>query len=80
MTAIRHTPGPAAAEAFTFGIAITTLTTLAGIGVLVWTGMMTVIGAVAALLLGLPTLLVIVSCLLSVWLGYNRDAVDVALS
>ncbi|WP_256684380.1 hypothetical protein [Halococcus qingdaonensis] len=80
MSAIRHTPGPAAAEAFTFGIAITTVTTLAGIGVLVWTGVLTVIGAVATLLLGLPALLLIVSCLLSVWLGYDRDAVDVALS
>ncbi|EMA51226.1 hypothetical protein [Halococcus thailandensis] len=80
MSAIRHTPGPAAAEAFTFGIAIATVTTLAGIGFLVWTGVLTVIGAVATLLLGLPALLLIVSCLLSVWLGYDRDAVDVALS
>jgi hypothetical protein len=80
MSAIRHTPGPAAAEAFTLGITIATITALAGIGFLVLTGMMTVVGALAAIVLGLPTLLVVVSCLLSVWLGYNRDAFDVALS
>jgi hypothetical protein len=80
MSAIRHTPGPAAAEAFTLGIAIATVTALAGIGFLVLTGTITMVGAFAAIVLGLPILLVVVSCLLSVWLGYNRDAFDVALS
>ena len=80
MSAIRYTPGPAAAEAFTFGIAIATITALAGIGLLLWFGLLTVVGAVATLLLGLPILLLVVSCLLSVWLGYDKDAFDVALS
>jgi hypothetical protein len=35
---------------------------------------------VVAAALGLPVLLVVVSCVLSVWLGYDRDAVDTALS
>jgi hypothetical protein len=80
MSAIRHTPGPAAAEAFTLGIAIATTTALAGIGVLLWADVLTMTGALAAIALGLPVLLIVVSCLLGVWLGYDRDALDVALS
>ena len=80
MSAIRHSPGPAAAEAFTLGIATAAVAALAAVAFLVWAGLLTVTGAVAALVLGVPLFLLVVSCLLSVWLGYNKDAVDVALS
>ena len=80
MTAPRHTPGPAAAEAFTLGMAVAMTSTLAGVGWFLWAGVLTTTGALAAIALGLPIVLLVVACLLSVWLGYDKDAVDVALS
>ena len=80
MSTLRHSPGPAAAEAFTFGIAAATTISLVGLWVLFRTGLLTVFDVILAAVLGLPVLLVVVSCLLSVWLGYDRDASDVALS
>jgi hypothetical protein len=80
MTTLRYSPGPAAAEAFNFGIAATTTISLAGLWMLFSVGLLTVTGVLLAVVLGLPVLLVVASCLLSVWLGYDRDAYDVALS
>ena len=77
---IRHTPGPAAAEAFSFGITITAIGTVAGVSLLVWAERLTTVGAVAALVFGVPVALLVASCLLSIWLGYDKDAVDVALA
>lgn len=77
---IRHTPGPAAAEAFTLGIVTVTTSTLAGLWFLLSADLLTVFDVVLAVILGLPVLLVVVSCLLSVWLGYDKDASDVVLS
>ncbi|WP_049899676.1 hypothetical protein [Halococcus agarilyticus] len=80
MAAIRHSPGLAAAEAFTLGIATATTLALIGLWLLVRTGVLGLPGAVLAAVFGLPVLLVVVSCVLSVWLGYTKDAVDTALS
>ena len=80
MSSLRHSPGPAAAEAFTLGIATTVISTLAGLWMLLQFGMLTLFDAILTAVLGLPVLLVVVSCLLSVWLGYDQDAIDVALS
>jgi hypothetical protein len=80
MVTFRYTPGPAAAEAFMFGIATAITISLAGFWLLLWTDMLTLFGAILAVVVGLPVLLLVVSCLLSMWLGYNRDAYDVALS
>lgn len=80
MSAIRHTPGPAAAEAFTLGIVTTTTSTLAGLWFLLIADLLTIFDVILAVVLGLPVLLVVVSCLLNVWLGYDKDAFDVALS
>ncbi|EMA47914.1 hypothetical protein [Halococcus saccharolyticus] len=80
MAAIRHSPGPAAAEAFTLGITTAATLGLAGLWLLVWTDVLTLLGAIFVAFFGLPVLLVVVSCLLSVWLGYDKDAVDTALS
>ena len=80
MSAIRRSPGPAAAEAFTLGIATTLTGVLAIVGTLVWLDMLTLTGAFASLLVGLPLAALFAACLLSVWLGYTKDATDVALS
>lgn len=80
MAAIRHSPGPAAAEAFTLGIATAATLGLAGLWLLVRIDVLTPLGAAFTAVFGLPVGLVVVSCCLSVWLGYDKDAVDTALS
>lgn len=69
-------PGPDADAAFTLGSAASVVLTLLGIAVLFWSGSLTFLGAVAFLVLGLPAVFVVTSCLLAVWLGYDRDAMD----
>ncbi len=80
MSAIRRSPGPAAAEAFTLGIATTLTGVVAAVVALVWFDVLTLAGAFASLLMGLPLAALFAACLLSVWLGYDKDATDVALS
>ena len=80
MTAIRHSPGPAAAEAFALGIKTTLIGMLATVTGFVWIDVLTLTGAFAILLIGLPPVYLLAACLLSVWLGYNKDAIDVVLS
>lgn len=80
MTTIRHSPGPAAAEAFSLGITTTATLCLVGLWVLFEVGVLALHAAVLAAVFGVPIALLIASCLLSIWLGYNKDAVDVALS
>lgn len=74
MATLLSPPGPAADEAFTLGLAMTAAVGVAGVGVLFWIEAVTPIGALLALFLGLPVVLIVVSCLLGVWLGYNDDA------
>ena len=78
MAAIRRSPSPAAAEGFTLGSTTATTLALAGLWLLVRTGVLGLPGAVFAAVFGLAVLLV-VSCVVSVWLGYDRDAIDTAL-
>ena len=80
MSTLHHVPGPAADEAFRFGLAVAAVGTLAVLVALVWVGAVTPLGAALAGLFGLPVLLVVAACLLSAWLGYDKRAVDVALS
>ena len=80
MSTRRHVPGPAAAEAFTLGITSTAVAMFAGIFLLFWAELLTMVGAVAVVVLGVPVVLLVAACLLSVWLGYDKDAADVALS
>jgi hypothetical protein len=80
MTTLRHSPGPAAAEAFTFGIATAATVTLAGVWSLFSVGVLTLFDVIFVVVVGLPMVLLVVSCLLSAWLGYDKDAYDVALS
>lgn len=71
MATIRHSPGPAAAEAFRLGIVTVTTVVLVGLWFLFWADLLTVFEVLFAVVVGVPVLLVVVSCLLSVWLGYN---------
>lgn len=80
MTTIRHSPGPAAAEAFALGIKMTLTGVFAVVCALVWSEVLTLAAAFAVLLVGLPLAALFAACLLSVWLGYEKDATDVALS
>lgn len=80
MAALKRSPGPAAEQAFTLGLTIAITVAVTGLGVLLWADVLTVLDLVVVSVLGLPPLFVIASCLLSVWLGYNEDAADIALS
>lgn len=80
MPGLHYTPGPAAEEAFTLGIAATATVAFASLGFLFWAGMITLFDVILTAVLGLPVLFIVVSCLLSVWLGYNKDALGTMLS
>ena len=69
-------PGPDADAAFTLGIAASVVLAALAITFSVWTGDLTLPSAIVLLVLGLPTVFVVASCLLAVWLGYDRDAID----
>jgi hypothetical protein len=80
MASLHYSPGAAAEEAFTLGIAAALTISFAGLGYLFWADMLTLPGLILTTVLGLPVLLIVVSCLLSVWLGYNKDALGTVLS
>lgn len=67
------TPGPMADQAFQFGQVATVTGTVLGIGLLFWLDFISLQVALMALFLGLPVVFIIASCLLGVWLGYNRE-------
>lgn len=74
MTAIRVSPGPAAAHAFRLGMIAGAFVGLCAIGLAYWSMSLTpaVVGYV--LLLLFPVYLVLVATVLSVWLGYDQDS------
>jgi hypothetical protein len=74
MTTARPAPGPDAARAFRLGIAAGALIGLVAAGILYWTGMLTIFAFGYVLLLLFPVYLVLVAIVLSVWLGYDKDA------
>jgi len=80
MSSLHHVPGPAADDAFRFGLTVAAVGGLSLLAVLVWVGSVTLLGAALVALFCLPVLLVAAACVLSVWLGYDKRAVDVALS
>lgn len=69
-------PGPDADAAFSLGLATTVVLAVLAIALSVWSGSVTLSSAVLLFVLGLPAVFVVASCLLAVWLGYDRDAVD----
>jgi len=72
MSALSHRPGPDADRAFTVGLVAATVGATAALFALAWVGALEVYVAVLAAVLGLPVYVVYVSCLLAVWLGYDR--------
>ncbi len=79
MSTLHHVPGPDADEAFRLGLAAAAVGALSLLAVLVWVGTVTLLGAAFVALFGLPVLLVVAACVLSVWLGYDKRPADVAL-
>jgi hypothetical protein len=75
-----RSPGPAADRAFALGLRGTVVGVLLGIGLLYLAGVLTARDAVLAVVLGAPVAIILASCVLGVWLGYSKDALDVALS
>jgi hypothetical protein len=71
MAHIRREPGPAANRAFTLGLVAALVTGGAVIGLLFWSDTLDVVGVVLAVVLGLPIVGVLASCVLSIWLGYD---------
>ena len=69
-------PGPDADAAFTLGLAASTVLAALGIALSAHSGSVTSLGAIVLAIVGLPAVFVVTSCLLAVWLGYDRDAVD----
>ncbi|WP_435183673.1 hypothetical protein [Halobellus sp. EA9] len=74
MNASRPAPGPDAARAFRLGVVAGAIVGLAVIGLLYWTGALTLLLFAYTLALLFPVYLVLVAVVLSVWLGYDRDA------
>jgi len=69
-------PGPDADAAFTLGLAASVVLAALAVALSVWSGGLTLLSASVLLVLGLPTVFVVASCLLATWLGYDRDAMD----
>lgn len=74
MAAIRKSPGPAADHAFRLGIAAAAIVGLVGIGLLYWSGSMDSFLTGYLVVSLYPVYLVFVAVVLSVWLGYDKDA------
>jgi len=76
MSTLRLAPGPAARGAFKFGMLAAAAVGLAMVGLLYWLSELTLPLVGYTLVLLFPVYLVIVASVLSVWLGYNKDARD----
>lgn len=76
MVLLSITPGPAARKAFRTGIIAAALPVLVAVGFLTWRGYLEPILAGYTLLVLFPVYLVVAAAVLSVWLGYDKDATD----
>ncbi|SDX92931.1 hypothetical protein [Halobellus clavatus] len=74
MNSSRPAPGPDAARAFRLGMFAGALIGLTGIGLLYWSGALTLLLFAYTIVLLFPVYLVFVAVGLSLWLGYNKDA------
>ena len=73
---LADSPGPAARRTFSLGLRLTMVVMLAAIGFGYWLDLLTVRDVVLSLLLAVPVAYVLASCLLSVWLGFDRRIPD----
>jgi uncharacterized membrane protein YdbT with pleckstrin-like domain len=76
MTDSRVEPGRPARETFRTGIRVAVVTAVAAACFLYWLDVVTLLFGLFALLVLLPVYLVVVASLLSVWLGFDRTAVE----
>jgi hypothetical protein len=76
MTTLKVVPGANARQAFRFGIAAAAIVGLVGVGALYWAGLMTPTLLGFTLVLCFPVYLVFAASILSVWLGFDKDATD----
>ena len=72
MSTLGHRPGPNADRAFTVGLWTAVLVAVGTLFALLSTGLIGPWTAALAAVLGLPVYTIYVSCLLTVWLGYDR--------
>ena len=70
----RPRPGPDAARAYRLGMVVGGVIGLAAIGVLYWAGILTPLALGYVVVALFPVYLVGVAVVLSVWLGYDKDA------
>lgn len=69
-------PGASARSAFRLGLLAAAVAALAAVGALYRTGAMSLVAVGYVLLVLFPVYLVFVASVLSVWLGYDKDASD----
>jgi uncharacterized membrane protein YdbT with pleckstrin-like domain len=70
------TPGQSAEETFRTGIRAALVAAVTVAGLLYWFGTISLLTAGFALLVLLPAYLIFVASLLSKWLGFDKDAMD----
>jgi hypothetical protein len=73
---LKIVPGAGARSAFRTGIVAASVAAFAAMGLLYWSGALTLPLAVFSLLVLFPVYLVFVASALSVWLGYSKDVTD----
>lgn len=76
MAPLKRSPGPAARSAFRSGALVAALAGLVGIAYLYWADVLNPLSMGYALLMLFPVYMVVVAVVLSVWLGYDKDATD----
>jgi hypothetical protein len=74
MTSVRVVPGGAADAAFRLGVVAAVMAWLGALALLYWAGAVTPLAAGVVLLCLSPVYLIVVAVVLSVWLGYDKDA------
>ncbi len=67
-------PGPDAARAYRLGMVTGAVVGLAVVGVLFWTGALTPLTLCYVMVALFPVYMIAVAAVLSVWLGYSKDA------
>ncbi len=76
MSKVKTAPGPNAQGAFQLGIFAAVSVGVAGLGILYFVGRLSLAHLGVSVLLGGPIYLLVVAILLSIWLGYDKDASD----
>ena len=76
MSTLKVTPGPDAQYAFRLGMAAAVVVGLVGVGALYWAGLLSPALLGFTLVICFPVYLVFAASVLSVWLGFDKDATD----